>query len=87
VQAEYGSNAGTRAWVMNVLVRSWEYRRPRLFASLRVVAGSLTILVGAILCGTGFWWGALMMGLGALALVVAGLMFALVTTPGVTARV
>ncbi|MGH3231357.1 MAG: hypothetical protein ACRDOA_22725 [Streptosporangiaceae bacterium] len=66
---------------MKVLVRSWEFRRPRLIARMRVAAGSLAILIGAILCGTGFWWGALVMGLGALGLVVAGLMFALVTAP------
>jgi hypothetical protein len=45
------------------------------------VVGAVVILLGAILCGTGFWWGALVIGLGALAIVVAGLMFALVTAP------
>jgi hypothetical protein len=80
MQARYGNNAA-RSLVMKALVRSWEYRHPRVWARLRAVAGAVAILVGAILCGTGFWWGALVMGLGALAIVVAGLMFALVTTP------
>ncbi len=81
MQARYGSNAAARSLVMKALVRSWEYRHPRVWARLRTVAGAVAILVGAILCGTGFWWGALLMGLGALAIVVAGLMFALVTAP------
>lgn len=80
MQARYGKNARARSLAMKALVRSWEYRHPRGLASARVVAGSGAILVGAILCGAGFWWGALVMGLGALAIVVAGLMFALVTT-------
>jgi hypothetical protein len=81
MQARYGSNAAARSFVMKALVRSWEYRRPRVWARLRAVVGAVVILLGAILCGTGFWWGALVIGLGALAIVVAGLMFALVTAP------
>jgi hypothetical protein len=80
MQARYGNNAAARSLVMKVLVRSWEYRHPRVLASMRAVAGAVVILLGAILCGAGFWWGALLMALGALAIVLAGLMFALVTT-------
>jgi hypothetical protein len=84
MQARYRKNARARSLVMRALVRSWEYRNPRVWASARAVVGTVVILLGAILCGVGYWWGALVMAVGVLAIVVAGLMFALVTTPGVT---
>jgi hypothetical protein len=84
MQARYGKNARARSLVMRALVRSWEYRNPQVLASVRSVVGGGVILLGVILCGVGCWWGALVMAVGALTIVVAGLMFALVTTPGVT---
>jgi hypothetical protein len=63
---------------MKTLVRSWEYRNPAVIAGVRAAIGFLVILIGITLCATGFWWGALLMLIGALTLVVAGLMFALV---------
>jgi hypothetical protein len=46
---------------------------------VRAVIGILGILIGIALCAGGFWWGALLMLIGALTMIVAGLMFALVT--------
>ncbi len=60
-------------------MRSWEYSYPAAFAVVRAVIGAVVILIGLVLCVTGFWWGALVMVIGALTLMVAGLMFALVT--------
>jgi len=81
MQAPNHDAARSRALIMKILVRSWEYRYPRFCAGARVAAGILVILIGAILCGSGYWWGALLMAIGALAIIVAGLVFALVTTP------
>lgn len=79
MQAPRRNSDPARSLIMKILVRSWEYRRPRVWASMRAAAGTSVIVIGAVLCGTGYWWGALMMGIGALAIIVAGLMFALVT--------
>ncbi len=79
MQASNANTAHSRSVVMRILVRSWEYSYPAAFAVVRAVIGAVVILIGLVLCVTGFWWGALVMVIGALTLMVAGLMFALVT--------
>lgn len=79
MQARNADTAHTRSLIMKILVRSWEYRHPRAWASVRAAIGIFVIFIGAILCLGGFWWGALLMLIGALVIIVAGLMFALVT--------
>jgi hypothetical protein len=81
MQGPNANVAAARALIRTILVRSWEYRYPRFLAGVRVTAGIWVIVVGAILCGAGYWWGALLMVIGALTIVVAGLMFTLVTAP------
>jgi hypothetical protein len=80
MQALRASAAPSRSWVMKILVRRFEYRRPRALARARAAIGILVIFLGVLLCVTGYWWGALLMLVGALVLVVAGLMFALVSS-------
>jgi hypothetical protein len=79
MQASNPNAAHSRSVVMKILVRSWEYSYPVAAARLRAAIGILVILIGITLCATGFWWGALLMLIGALTMIVAGLMFALVT--------
>jgi len=79
MQASNPNAAHSRSVVMRVLVRSWEYSHPVAAARVRAVIGILGILIGIALCAGGFWWGALLMLIGALTMIVAGLMFALVT--------
>jgi hypothetical protein len=78
MQRSNANTAHSRSVIMKTLVRSWEYRNPAAIAGVRTAIGILVILIGIALCATGFWWGALLMLIGALTLVVAGLMFALV---------
>jgi hypothetical protein len=79
MQASNANTARPRSVIMKILVRSWEYSYPSVTAGVRAVIGILVILIGVILCVIGFWWGALLMVIGALTMMVAGLMFALVT--------
>jgi protein-S-isoprenylcysteine O-methyltransferase Ste14 len=80
MQALKGNATPSRSWIMKLLVRRWESRYPRALARGRAAVGICLICLGAVLCGTGFWWGALMMVIGALVIVVAGLMFSLVSS-------
>jgi hypothetical protein len=79
MQASNANTAQSRSLIMKILVRSWEYSHPAATAVVRAAIGILVVLIGITLCATGFWWGALVMLIGALTLMVAGLMFALVT--------
>ncbi len=79
MQTSSANTDHSRSVIMKILVRSWEYRSPAATAGVRAAIGILVILIGITLCATGFWWGALLMLIGALTLIVAGLMFALVT--------
>jgi hypothetical protein len=44
----------------------WERRHPRLIVRVRVAIGSWLLVVGAILLGERYWWGALMVAPAAL---------------------
>jgi hypothetical protein len=79
MQASHANTAHSRSVIMKILVRSWEYSYPAATAAVRAVLGVLAIVIGITLLATGFWWGALLMSIGALTMIVAGLMFALVT--------
>ena len=83
MQAPNGNVAHQRALIMKILLRSWDYRHPQASAGVRAAIGIVVIVIGAILCLTGFWWGALVMLVGALVIIVAALMFALLSSPEV----
>ena len=60
-----------RPLIMRILVRPYTYRHPKVFGGVALAAGSWLFLLGVILCSVGFWWGALLIGVGALELWVA----------------
>src|SRR5580700_10854661 len=57
--------------LMRVLVRPSVYRHPRAWGGVCLAAGSWLVILGTILCSYGFWWGAGLIGVGALELWIA----------------
>jgi signal transduction histidine kinase len=67
------SNGGTPV-LMRILVRSWEYRRPRLATGIRVASGVFNVAIGVALLVASPWIGPLAL-LAALPLAGAALIF------------
>src|SRR5260370_16207579 len=63
-----------RPVLMKLLVRSWEYRRPRVWVGVRFAAGIWNLGLGVLLLASGHWLGPLAW-LGALPLAGAGRLF------------
>jgi signal transduction histidine kinase len=59
---------------MRFLVRSWEYRRPRLAVGVRIACGIFNVVLGVVLLASAPWTGALAL-LGLLPLAGAALIF------------
>ena len=49
----------SRSVLMRFLVRSWEYRRPRLWVSVRVACGIFNVVLGVLLLASVHWIGPL----------------------------
>jgi signal transduction histidine kinase len=49
----------SRSVLMRFLVRSWEYRRPRLWVGVRVACGIFNVVLGVLLLASLRWLGAL----------------------------
>ena len=64
----------SRSVLMRFLVRSWEYRRPRLWVDVRVACGIFNVVLGVLLLASVRWLGPLAW-LAALPLVGAVLIF------------
>ena len=62
------------SFLMRFLVRSWEYRRPRLWVGVRVACGVFNFGLGVLLLASGRWLGPLAW-LGVLPLAGAALIF------------
>ena len=60
--------------LMRFLVRSWEYRRPRLWVGVRVACGIFNVVLGVVLLASAPWTGPLAV-LGLLPLAGAALIF------------
>jgi signal transduction histidine kinase len=60
--------------LMRLLVRSWEYRRPRLAVGVRIACGIFNVVLGVVLLASAPWTGALAL-LGLLPLAGAALIF------------
>src|ERR1700684_2083071 len=60
-----------RSLIMRILVRPAAYRHPRAYGGVCLAAGLWVFFLGVILCAYGFWWGSLMIAVGALELGVA----------------
>ena len=48
------------------LVPSYDRRHPRLIARVRIGVGVWLLVLAAILCGYGYWWGVLLLAPAAL---------------------
>jgi signal transduction histidine kinase len=66
--------APSRSVLMRFLVRSWEYRRPRLWVGVRVACGIFNVVLGVLLLAAFPWLGPLTL-LAALPLAGAALIF------------
>ena len=66
--------APSRSVLMRVLVRSWEYRRPRLAVGIRIGCGIFNLVLGVVLLASASWLGSLTW-LAALPLAGAALIF------------
>jgi signal transduction histidine kinase len=60
--------------LMRLLVRSWEYRRPRLWVGVRIACGIFNVVLGVVLLASAPWTGPLAL-LGLLPLAGAALIF------------
>jgi hypothetical protein len=49
----------TRPVLMRLLVRSWEYRHPRVWVRVRLSAGVWNLGLGVLLLSSGYWLGSL----------------------------
>ena len=49
----------SRSVLMRFLVRSWEYRRPRLWVSVRFACGIFNVALGVLLLASVHWIGPL----------------------------
>ena len=49
----------SRSVLMRFLVRSWEYRRPRLWVGVRVACGIFNVVLGVLLLAAASWLGSL----------------------------
>jgi hypothetical protein len=47
----------SRSFLMRLLVRSWEYRRPRLAVGVRIACGIFNVVVGVALLASAPWVG------------------------------
>ena len=74
MHAPTGSIPGSRPFLMRLLVRSWEYRRPRVWVGVRFASGVFNVLVGVALLALFQYLGALTW-LAALPLAGAALIF------------
>jgi len=64
----------SQAVLMRLLVRSWEYRRPRLAVGVRIACGIFNVVLGVVLLASAPWSGPLAL-LGLLPLAGAALIF------------
>ena len=64
----------SRPVLMRLLVRSWEYRRPRLAVGVRIACGIFNVVLGVVLLASAPWTGPLAL-LGLLPLAGAALIF------------
>ena len=69
--ANIANAATTQPLAMRILVRPFAYRHPRAWGTTALIAGVWVVVLGAILCTAGLWWGAAVIAAGALELWVA----------------
>ena len=72
--ATAGTIPPSRSVLERLLVRSWEYRRPRRYAGVRIGCGIFNVVLGVALLASVHWAGPLAL-LGVLPLAGAALIF------------
>ncbi len=72
--APTGNGPPSRSALMRFLVRSWEYRHPRVWVRVRVACGIFNLGLGVLLLASGRWIGSLAW-LGVVPLAGAALIF------------
>jgi signal transduction histidine kinase len=68
MHAAAGTAAASRPLIIRFLVRPAAYRHPRAWGGVCLAAGLWLFILGLILVSVGFWWGALLIAVGALEL-------------------
>jgi signal transduction histidine kinase len=74
MHAPADNGPSSRPVLMRLLVRSWEYRRPRLAMGVRIACGIFNVVLGVVLLASAPWTGPLAV-LGLLPLAGAALIF------------
>ena len=74
MHAPADNDPSSRPVLMRLLVRSWEYRRPRLAVGVRIACGIFNVVLGVVLLASAPWTGPLAV-LGLLPLAGAALIF------------
>jgi len=59
MSAPGGNAAASTSVLMRFLVRSWEYRRPRLWVGVRFACGVFNVVLGVLLLASARWLGPL----------------------------
>ena len=59
MRAPADSVSSSQPFLMRFLVRSWEYRRPRLWVGVRVACGIFNVVLGVLLLASVHWIGPL----------------------------
>jgi hypothetical protein len=72
--ATAGAIPPSRSVLERLLIRSWEYRRPRRYADVRIACGIFNVVLGVALLASVPWTGPLAL-LGVLPLAGAALIF------------
>jgi signal transduction histidine kinase len=65
------SIARSQPLIMRILVRPYVYRHPKAWGGVELAAGGWVLILGLLLCGYGFWWGAALIAVAALQLWIA----------------
>jgi hypothetical protein len=59
MHAPVGNVPSSHPVLMRLLVRSWEYRRPRLAVGVRIASGIFNVVLGVVLLASAPWTGPL----------------------------
>ena len=59
MHAPAGNLSASQPVLMRFLVRSWEYRRPRLWVGVRIASGIFNAVLGVLLLASVHWLGPL----------------------------
>ena len=61
MHARTGNAAPPRSVLNRLLLRSWDYRHPRVWAGVRFAVGICLVFVGGLLLSDGYLWATLLL--------------------------